>query len=89
MTTDEMHTCKPRNMCLLTNPQNMRVITGFKKEGEEEENQEEEMLLLLHRKKQALWKQVDCNKNKGERKRKGRKAKRSKVSCDYCGISAA
>lgn len=81
-------------MCLLTNPQNMRVITGFKKEGEEEENQEEGeeevmLLLLLHRKKQDLWKQVDCNKNKGERKRKGRKAKRSKVSCDYCGISAA
>lgn len=48
-------------MCLLTNPQNKRVITGFKNE-KEEETEEEVVVMLPHRKKQALWKQVDCNK---------------------------
>lgn len=34
-------------MCLLTNPQNKRVITGFKEE-------EEEVMLLLHRRKTSF-----------------------------------
>lgn len=45
-----MHTCKLGNMCLLTNPQNKRVITGFK----EEEEEEEVRLLLLHRRKTSF-----------------------------------
>lgn len=40
------------------------------------------MMMMLPRKKQALWKQVDCHK-KGERKRKGGKAKCPVITVEF------